>query len=323
MTVAGTLAGVRCVVVGGSGAVGRMFVDAFLAADADVCVVDARPPEPAGWRCSFECADITVIGPRLEAELRRADVVLLALPEQVAVAALPGVARVLARGALLADTLSVKHAIAEQLRRHAGHLEALSLNPMFAPSLGLEGRVVAATIIHDGPRVQQVLEIVRQRGGRIVVVGAERHDELAAASQALTHAAVLAFGLALADLDVGIDELGQIAPPPHLTQLALVARILAGEPETYWDVQAANPHAERARTALASALQRLAAAVASGEQAQFTALLAAIADGLGDDADHYRDVCQAMFEHARPPHRSVQPPTLASTAGSVTKGPGT
>ncbi len=320
MTAAGTLAGVRCVVAGGSGAVGRLFVDAFLAAGADVCIVDARPPQPAGWRCSFECADITAVGPRLEAELRRADVVLLALPEPVAVAALPGVARAMAPGALLADTLSVKHAIAEQLRRHAGHLQALSLNPMFAPSLGLEGRVVAATVVHDGPRVEQVLEVVRERRGRVLAVSAERHDELAAVTQALTHAAVLAFGLALAELEVEIDETAQIAPPPHLALLALVARILGGEPETYWDVQASNPHAERARTALASGLQRLAAAVASGEPAQFTALLGSIADGLGDDAEHFREVCHAMFEPARPPDRSTQPPILAGTAGSVTKG---
>ena len=303
MTAGGALANVRCVVAGGAGAVGRMFVEILLDAGARVCVVDARPPDSASWRCAFECADITAIGPRLERELRQADIVVLAVPEPVALAAVEGVALALAPGALLADTLSVKSAIIASLHAHAGHLEALSLNPMFAPALGIDGRVVAAVSVHDGPRGQELLGVLRDRGARIVALGAEQHDEMTAVTQALTHAAILACGLALAELDVDVAEIGPAAPPPHVTLLAMVARILGGQPDTYWDVQAANPYAGRARSALAGALDRLSAAVDGGDEADFTAILARIGESFGDEGDHYRDLCEAIFERARPPAR--------------------
>lgn len=295
----GELVGRRCVVIGGSGAVGGMFVDLLLGAGADVCVVDATPPPAA--RCTFERGDITAIGPRLEAELRRADIALLAVPEDVAIAAVGPVARALSPGALLADTVSVKSAVADAFATHASHLEALSLNPMFAPSLGLDGRAVAAVIVHDGPLAQELLALLRARGGRVVEVSAREHDELTAVTQALTHAAVLAFGLALDELDVDVGALGELAPPPHLTLLALLARIASGQPETYRDVQAANPCAPRARAALEGGMRRLADVVESGGDAGFEELLAQLGARLGPDGDHYAALCADLFQTARAP----------------------
>jgi prephenate dehydrogenase len=320
VTAGGELAGRRAVVVGGAGAVGGMFAELLLGAGADVCVVDTRPPPQDAWRCSFEAGDVTAIGPRLRAELRRADLVLLAVPEEVALAAIAGVARALVPGALLADTLSVKSRVVASLRADAGHLEAVSLNPMFAPSLGIEGRAIAAVVVHDGPRTDELLELLRSRGGRVVAVGAQEHDELTAVTQALTHAAVLAFGLALEELDVDVGDLGELAPPPHLALLAMLARIASGQPETYWDVQAANPYAPRARAALASGVRRLADVIDGGGEADFGALLARLCAGLGRDGDHYRELCADLFQTSRPPVGASDALTLATSANSQQKG---
>jgi prephenate dehydrogenase len=314
------LAGWRCVVVGGAGAVGGMFVDLLLGAGADVCVVDASPPRQDAWRCTFECGDITAISPRLEAELRRADLVLLAVPEEVAITAVGPVARALEPGALVADTLSVKSAVVAALDAEARHVEALSLNPMFAPSLGIDGRAVAAVIVHDGPRTGELLGLLGSRGGHVVEVSAREHDELTAVTQALTHAAVLAFGLALEDLDVDVRALGELAPPPHLTLLALLARIASGQPETYRDVQAANPYAPRARAALANGVRRLADVIDSGSEADFGALLAQLGARLGPDDDHYRELCADIFQTARPPAGAPDALTLATNANAQEKG---
>ena len=314
MTESDELAGWRCAVVGGAGAVGRMFVELLLDAGADVCVVDASPPRQDAWRCTFECGDITEIGPRLEAELRRCDLVLLAVPEDVAIAAAGPVARALEPGALLADTLSVKTAIVAALEVQAPHLEALSLNPMFAPSLGIDGRAVAAVVVRDGPRGAELLELLRSRGAHVVEVSAREHDELTAVTQTLTHAAVLAFGLALEELDVDVDALGELAPPPHITLLAMLARIASGQPATYRDVQAANPDAPRARAALARGVRRLADVIESGDEADFDALLAQVGTRLGRDAGHYEDVCADLFQAARPPAGARSPvPVAANT----------
>ena len=47
------------------------------------------------------------------------------------------------------------------------------------------------------------------------------------------------------------------APPPHLTMLALLARIVSGTREVYRDIQVAHPYLGEARQALHDALMHL------------------------------------------------------------------
>jgi prephenate dehydrogenase len=233
-------------------------------------------------------------------------VVVLAVPESVALAALPSVAQTMPPGALLVNTLSVQGEIGAAGRKHAGHLELLGLNPMFAPSLDPRGRAVAAVVVRDGPRVRTVLEVVASWGARIVRVSAEEHDRLAAATQGLTHAAILAFGLALLQMlgtARGVAALAAIAPPPHTTLLALLARIVDGTPDVYWDVQSGNPHAALAREALFAGVRLLSDLIEEGQPA-FTDGLLELRDLLGDRLQPYRDHCAAIFSHTSPGHQS-------------------
>jgi prephenate dehydrogenase len=106
---------------------------------------------------------------------------------------------------------------------------------------------------------------------------------------------VLAFGLALDELDVSVEDLRAVAAPPHLTLLALLARIASGEPETYWDVQAGNPHAGRARVALAAGLGTLADAADHGTSGDFAAILERARERLGTEAEAYAGLCEELF----------------------------
>jgi 4-amino-4-deoxyprephenate dehydrogenase len=298
----GALEGERCIVAGGAGAVGGLMVDLLAGAGADVLAVDvAEPPVDVTRTCDHLRGDVCAPHAGLVRALRAADIVVLAVPEPVALAALPAVAREIRPGGLLVDTLSVKTAIVAALAAHAAHLEAVSLNPMFAPALGFDGRAVAAVVVGDGSRVRALLDAITRRGGRVAEIGADEHDRVAAVTQALTHAAVLAFGLALDDLGIAIDDLAAVATPPHLTMLALLARIATGGPETYWDVQAGNPHARGARTALAAGLGTLADVADHGSSRDFAAVLERAHRTLGADTDAYARICQELFVVARPP----------------------
>jgi prephenate dehydrogenase len=290
--------GKRCVVVGGAGAVGSMFVELLRDAGADVCVVDLDGrdrPVPDGVR--FRRADITQVADGLATELGAADVVVLAVPEQVALAALPGLAEAVRPGSVLAETLTVKSEFARAAASIDG-VSILGLNPMFAPALGFEGRPVAAVVVRDGPGVAPLLELIGRRGGHVVPVSAETHDRLAAATQVLTHAAVLVFGFALADLGLPAAELRALAPPPHAMLLGLLARICAGTPEVYWDVQAGNPFAWEARDAPAGSLRRLADLIEGGQE-EFAAALGELRAFLGDDLEHHLQACVRAFESSR------------------------
>ncbi|MER5963216.1 prephenate dehydrogenase dimerization domain-containing protein [Streptomyces sp. NPDC002057] len=254
----------RSVVVGGSGAVGEMFAALLREAGGRTLVVDVVPPP--NERGPFLAADITAPGPELAAALGRADLVLLAVHEAVALKAVAPVARLLRPDALLADTLSVRTGMAAELAAHAPGVQHAGLNPMFAPAAGMAGRPVAAVVTRDGPGVAALLRLVERGGGRPVRLSAEEHDRTTAATQALTHAVVLSFGLALTRLGVDVRTLTATAPPPHQALLALLARVLGGTPEVYGEIQWSNPRAAPARRALADALRSFAALVGDGPE---------------------------------------------------------
>lgn len=289
----------RCVVVGGAGAVGDMFARLLEYAGAEVCVLDIMPPDVVSPTRRFERADITKLNQRVLAELGEADLVLLAVPEGVARTAIVSVADALKPGALLAETLSVKSRVAALVRTDSLRAEVVGLNPMFAPSLGMAGNSVAAVVTHGGPRTSELLRLVTAWGGQVVLMGAEEHDRVVAAVQVLTHATVLAFGFALAELDVGIEELSAIASPPHTMMLALLARIVSGTPAVYWDVQTANPQAPKAREALLRGARQLVDRVESGDETAFAEVLLQTAGHLGAELDRYREICEQTFDLLR------------------------
>ncbi|HEX2314591.1 MAG TPA: aminotransferase class I/II-fold pyridoxal phosphate-dependent enzyme, partial [Thermomonospora sp.] len=292
----------RCVIAGGRGEVGSLFARLLAGAGRTVVAVDVTDPPATRDAVHHLRGDITDPHPALRAQLAAADLVMLAVPEDTALAAAGTLPRLLRPGTLLAETLSVKGRVAEALRPAAGRLEIVGLNPMFAPRLGVTGRPVVAVPLCEGPRTRELLRLVEDGGGRVVVVGPGDHDRLTGAAQALTHAAVLGFGLGLAGLDVDVKELGRIAPPPHATMLALLARIVSGTPEVYWDVQA-TPQAAGARAALADGLRRIAALVEDGDRGGFDAALGELGDLLGPDLPRYRDLCARLFASTGPASR--------------------
>ncbi|WP_306329219.1 4-amino-4-deoxyprephenate dehydrogenase CmlC [Streptomyces venezuelae] len=248
----------RSVVVGGSGAVGGMFAGLLRESGSRTLVVDLVPP-PGRQDCLV--GDVTAPGPELAAAVRDADLVLLAVHEDVALKAVAPLTRLMRPDALLADTLSVRTGMAAELAAHAPGVQHVGLNPMFAPAAGMAGRPVAAVVTGDGPGVEALLRLVEGGGGRPVRLTAEEHDRTTAATQALTHAVILSFGLALARLGVDVRALAATAPPPHQVLLALLARVLGGSPEVYGDIQRSNPRAAPARRALAEALRSFASLV--------------------------------------------------------------
>lgn len=280
-----------CVIIGGAGAVGNMFVTLLTSIGAEVCVVDTRPSEAAA---QFECGDITMPSPRILSILKMADLVLFAVPERVALAAIEPVAAVMKSEALLAHTLSVQSQAAAVVRSVKLHVEAVGLNPMFAPTLSIAGRPVAAVVLNEGPRVRELLQLITSWGGRVVRLNAEEHDQISAATQVLTHATILAFGLALADLNLDITLLSTLAPPPYATLLALLARIVSGAPEVYWDIQSANPQAAVVRAALASSIDRLRAA--TQDETKFLSMLQKAHETLGCEVELYRVICTRIFD---------------------------
>ena len=280
----------RVVVAGGSGAVGSLFAERLAEAGNDVVIVDREIPGPTHRVTRFVRGDISDPGAEVADVVRTADTVLLCVPEPVALVAIGRLVGTLRADALIVDTLSVKSTVVPALHAAAviaGEAEALSLNPMFAPSLGFAGHPVASVIVRDGQRGRALADLIEQWGARVVNVTADQHDRVAAAAQALTHAAVIAFGAALTELDVDIADLDRWARrrPP----LRMAARIALQVHLVYWDVQAANPYAPAARRALSRGVSQLADVVEDGNSAAFGDLLDRLCGVFGPLRGAYRE----------------------------------
>jgi 4-amino-4-deoxyprephenate dehydrogenase len=281
------------VVVGGRGAVGTLLAQLLADDGSTVLTVDRVAAQHQDTRIDHVVGDVTSPDELLTSHLNGADIVVLAVPKSIA---LQAVSRSLPATALLVETLSVKSGFASAMNSTTGPV--VGINPMFAPALGMEGRPVAAVTHRPGPAADEFLEQVRSWGARVVELDADTHDRLAAATQALTHAAVLAFGSALGELGVDASLVDAVAPPPARTLLALLARVSGGEPEVYWDVQAGNPHAAAARSALARGLRDLDATVASGTETEFAALMQRAGASV-PNGDIYSALCTELFGTVR------------------------
>jgi prephenate dehydrogenase len=305
--VSGTFPFSSAVVVGGGGAVGGLFARLLLEGGAgSVALVDLRAPAcPPPHPVAIEDDVTRPSGATLD-RVGSCDLLVLATPEEVALQAVDALLPRMMRGALLVDTLSVKSRIARALGAAPGASagpELLGVNPMFAPGLGFAGRsVIAVAYAGGGPRATAFLDLVARQGAEVTRLSAEEHDRACAALQVATHAAVLTFGMALGASGYDVARAERIMPPPHRTMLALLGRILAGEPEVYRDVQAANPYAAEMRARLRDAHERLDAIVRAGRAEPFGQLvdeLRGVFSGAGVD---YARLATHLFElGSRPP----------------------
>ena len=288
----------RAVIVGGSGAVGSLLARALTGAGTPhLLLVDRRPPSaPPSDAATSAVGDILRPSDEILRWIRSSDLVVLATPEPVAIESLNCLLPAMKPDSLLVDTLSVKGRYALALTARPTRTELLGVNPMFAPELGFEGRSVVAVPYRGGPQSDAFLGLITAWGSDVVCLSAESHDQACAALQIVTHASVLAFGMALAAGGYDIAAAERIMPPPHRTMLALLARIVAADPEVYRDIQSANPAAARARAGLVDAHRRLERIVASDDPEPFHRLIGELREVLRGAQTDYAGLCARLFE---------------------------
>jgi prephenate dehydrogenase len=287
----------QATVVGAAGAVGRALVQK-LAATMTVHGLDlVAPPDGLPMR-SFQIVDVAS-GILPTEELSEADLVVVCLPETIAVDAAPRLLATMKPGALWVDTCSVKSPIAAVLTSARGDVETLGINPLFAPDLAFAGQCVLCVPIRGGARTAAFIELVTSWGAHVDTMSVEEHDRHTAAIQAAAHAALLVFALASRELGYVVSRHPRATTPPQRTLLSLVARMSTLSPEVYWDVQHGNPTATAARAALGAAVARLDEVVKSGSVDAFAILLTDAQGVLGTDRDAFAEACVRLFAQVR------------------------
>lgn len=286
----------RVVIAGGAGAIGTLFAETLHAnGHGAPAIVDLRPAAAAPGRAGFICQeDVQQPSDPVRELIRTCDLLILATPEPVAITAARWMLPEMKRGSLAVETLSVKSRYAAAVEAVATDAELLGVNPMFAPSLGFAGRSVIAVPYRCGYLAQALLAFVEAEGSDVVQLDAEAHDRACATLQAATHASILAFGMALAGShDLATAE--RIMPPPHRTMLALLARIVSGDPEVYREIQAANPYAMQARLDLLEAQRRLDRIIDGDDPESFRRLITDLRSLLRGSGTDYARLCAHIF----------------------------
>lgn len=280
-------------VVGGSGAVGHLFVKTLRESfpDLQISVLDLIEASESVRDVRYEKGIEQFI-----LESKRFDLVILALPEMVALKFIQSIDPVLESETLVVDTLSVKSNISAKVKSLSLDVEYLSINPMFAPSIGFLNQTVLAVPIKTGSRTMEFLSLLGTWGTTIRTLTAEEHDLATAQLQSLTHATIMAFGLALAKGGYDINQLLSIASPPHKVMLSLIARILGGSPDVYRDIQLNNPYAPEVRKGLADSIQEIETLVTQGSESDFSELFDTFRTLLATQQDALAEQCKNIFK---------------------------
>ncbi|ADY25525.1 chorismate mutase [Deinococcus proteolyticus MRP] len=226
----GVRPGLRVVVVGGGGRLGRRFVQAFRESGYEVAVL-----ERGDWDRAAEL-------------VQGAGLVLVSVPihdTAAVMAQLPP----LPPGCLLADLTSVKAApMQAMLAAHSGPV--LGLHPMFGPDVLTFAKEVTVFCRGRGEpgEVDWLLEQLRLWGLRLHAAQPEEHDRHMGLIQAMRHATAYAYGLNLSRERPQLDELLALSSPIYRLELMMVGRLFAQDPELYYDIiQSQRQHLELIR----------------------------------------------------------------------------
>ncbi len=274
-------------VVGANGGMGATLFEILTADGHTVRGMDIAPASGQ--------IEIDIRNPSADAKamLGSADLVVLAVPDALAVEVGASIAIELPPSALLVDCTSVKRAYVDAIEAVAPRIgcELMSINPLFGPGLSWKGRTFAVTPIRPGAGTKRLHATLERAGIEMLVVDATTHDRMAAESQASLHAFLIAY------LSSRTPESLAFAPPPTEVATRLAARVVTGAPHVYWEIQAKNPLAHGARRRLIDALEKLDYAATSGDRAAFDAMLTGAKEQLGEHAELYKKQAVYLFEH--------------------------
>jgi chorismate mutase/prephenate dehydrogenase len=246
--------GKTAVVVGGEGRMGRWFTRFLADQGYETGALDIRSGgEERAWA---------------EGALPTADLVVCSTPP-AATAALYETWCPAPPAGIIVDIASIKTPLIGPIRRlqDAGAAVA-SIHPMFGPSVALlRDCDVVICDTGDARATETVSQLFQSTTARLMHVPLAEHDSLMADVLTLAHSSVIAFALALPETAVPVRSttLGALQ--------TLSSNLVRESPDVYYEIQALNPHSADALNRLAVAIDRVRAAVGSGDATAFTALM--------------------------------------------------
>lgn len=207
----------KVVIIGGEGALGRVFVRLFEQSDYTVTTL-----EKDDWAKSEEI-------------FAGADLVLVAVPIKLTVSVIERLGN-LPKQCILADITSVKNEpLQAMLSVHGGPV--LGLHPMFGPdSPGMIKQVVVVCHGREPDKYEWLLEQMRTWGAVLHESSSKEHDSAMAFIQVMRHFSTFVYGQHLKEEDPNLASLLMFSSPIYRLELAMVGRLFAQSPALYADI---------------------------------------------------------------------------------------
>ena len=207
----------KIVVVGGAGALGRIFVDMFKRSGYPVSVLEQRD-----WPNAAEI-------------FKDAGLVMVAVPIKITESIIAKLDNLPADCVLVDITSTKQKPLAAMLKAHSGPV--LGLHPMFGPDVSsLVKQVVVVCHGRDEEKYQWLLQQIRIWGGMLQVVKAQEHDDAMVFIQVMRHFCSFVFGAHLAGENPNLKQLISLSSPIYRLELAMVGRLFAQDPALYADI---------------------------------------------------------------------------------------
>jgi chorismate mutase/prephenate dehydrogenase len=255
--------GRRALVIGGSGKMGRWFVEFLDSQGFDVTVADPAGPVPgvkhvADWRTAPNEFNVTVVS----APLGLTADILDALGER-------------GHRGLLFDIGSLKAPLIGSLRALAARgARVASVHPMFGPDTQLlSGRHVLFMDVGVPDAVREARALFASTMAQQMEMPLEEHDRLIAYVLGLSHAVNIAFFTALAESGETAPRLANLSSTTFDAQLDVASRVAQENPHLYFEIQSLNPQGLVALEELLGSVQRLRDVVRARDEPAFVSLM--------------------------------------------------
>jgi len=237
------------VVIGGNGSLGSFFVQELSLAGHNVSVFGRKDwdnPEPL---------------------LEQAELVLICVPIERTIDVIAKTAPYLNANTVLADITSIKTPIVQALlEHHTGPI--LSLHPMFGPGVqSFLSQNVVVCPVREQQSYQWLLDLIANRGGKLITCTPEEHDRMMIAIQAIRHFSTFSLGVFLAEEGIDISRSLDFASPLYRLEIDIVSRLFAQDSSLYVDIMLTAEERRQAIGRLAETYTRLAQLVAQKDRA--------------------------------------------------------
>ena len=229
-------------IIGGAGAVGELYAEFFDKNRYKVAILDSNQTvaEMLAKEKGYQIADKKTV--------KKSDIVIFSVPIDKTEQAIKDYAPLIKEYAWTMDTTSVKIKPMQALLENTNeYVNILGTHPMFRPTIGFNNQNVAFTeqrIVDEQNRtyLQDIYDMFTNEGAHIIERTADRHDQMMAVIQGLSHLQNLIFTNSIEKSDFDIKELDLVSTPVYNMLLDSALRMLAGDPRLPALIQIYNPY---------------------------------------------------------------------------------